>query len=171
MNDRAPLEQRESFLICTWSCSAAGYDPTVCAQYGCQALRHNKGEPVARSLNDALMDESAAQVGPPASMAIPKMGSSIREPENLKALRSVSMPLDELEKALISARDRIQRDASNVRTLADRLFGAEPESEGANKALGRSGRLGNLQDAAEYVHNTISELEHQLDRLAPLIGN
>lgn len=88
----------------------------------------------------------------------------------MAALRSVSMPLDDLEKSIVNARDRVRRSATNVRQLADRLFGPELEGENGPKGPPRVGRLGNLQDGIETVHEAMSALEHELDRLAPLVG-
>lgn len=107
---------------------------------------------------------------------IGRMGSGVsRSPrlddDRAQALKAVELPLDQLNRSIDEARTRIIEQAKNVRTLADHLFGPEPEQGGPSPtAPPRNGRLGNLHDAAEYLHNNIGELNHQIDRFAPLAG-
>jgi hypothetical protein len=117
-------------------------------------------------LSDALNPNQAKQ--------LVQAPSTTRAPEAAvtqeRAARVAHTPLDDLDKSLIHARDRVARDANAVRALADRLFGGEPEGDAGGNTPLRSGRLGSLNDSADFLHVAISELEHQLDRLAPLVG-
>jgi hypothetical protein len=158
-NERAPLDQRESFLICTWSCSAAGYDPTACAQYGCQALKGERMD--SRQYTDAPTTAGR---------------DSFRADDRAHALRTAvpaeQNPLSVLEQGYEEARKRISDQTDRVRQLADHLFGGEPErgSNGSKipEAPPRMGRSGALLDQSEALHRALGYLDAQLDRLIPL---
>lgn len=78
-------------------------------------------------------------------------------------------PLDELAQQLEGARERIRSASRNVQAIADNLFGSLPEGgQTDGPKVGRSGRLGSLNEQAEYIHKTIFELEQQINRLASL---
>lgn len=79
------------------------------------------------------------------------------------------LPLDELSKAIHTAQDRIANCASTVRSVADNLFGAEPEGSNSGQAQpSRAGRFGSLNDQSDVLHAQIFELERQLGRLHPI---
>lgn len=81
-------------------------------------------------------------------------------------------PLDELSKQLENAVSRTFQSANHIKTIADNLFGAIPESaETSPKVAGRSGKVGCLNDQAEVLHSALSVLDNQLARLASLTGN
>jgi hypothetical protein len=81
----------------------------------------------------------------------------------------VTMPLDELEKQLVEARERAFRAATRVREIADALLGPVPESPDKIGASGtRLGRIGSLNGQADSIHAALSELDRQLARLGPL---
>lgn len=102
--------------------------------------------------------------------ADPRYGSG----RDASTLRHVVMPLDELEKQLTEARTRIIAQTEQVQHLADALLGAQPKDggrdEGSNAQPPRAGKTGSLLDEAGYLHNCVSGLQFQLDRLAPLLG-
>lgn len=116
-----------------------------------------------------------ADYHPEEPMAYPENQASARttapDRERAQALRAVELPLDQLNRSIEEARERLNVQIKNTKNLADHLFGPEPEAGGANVGSPpRIGRLGNLHDAAEYLHGAIGELNRQLDRLAPLVG-
>lgn len=162
MPERAPLEQRESFLTCTWSCSAAGYDPTVCASLGCQAL---KGEHMAQ-------ESAFATKADPRTYGSGRDSDPRMQQDRASALKAVSMPLDDLSRELDVIRKRTYELAQGVAHIADKLLGSEPEPENTGGAdqPPRQGTAWQLNDQARYIQNCLNELERQISRLTPLVA-
>jgi hypothetical protein len=78
-------------------------------------------------------------------------------------------PLDEVAKGLDAAQTNIAAATTRVRAIADNLFGSLPEpKESGNSAPQRIGRIGSLNDQADRINGWLTELDAQLNRLAPL---
>lgn len=89
------------------------------------------------------------------------------------SLRAVELPLDELQKHLTEARQRVLDAASTLQGIADTILGGQPEDPrtgGVPTAAPRPGKVGSLLDEVMYCHNAISMLNHQIDRFRPLSG-
>ena len=81
------------------------------------------------------------------------------------------LPLDELSKQLEEARQRVITATARLAAVASALYGEQPSSgQTEGKAIGRSGKIGSLNDQAEYIANCLTELETQINRLVTPLG-
>lgn len=85
------------------------------------------------------------------------------------------MPLDELAKNLEVVRERILQQARQVEAIADQLLGPPAKVPGPGGHMPtvdppRMGKLNNLNELAQYVHNCVTDLQNQIDRLTVLTG-
>jgi hypothetical protein len=76
-------------------------------------------------------------------------------------------PLDELQKALSVIAERVSASGQRVKNVANNLIGAQPENELKSGGVSGvvDGRLNSLNDQARAIHQLLSDLERQLDRL------
>jgi hypothetical protein len=82
----------------------------------------------------------------------------------------VMTPLDDLAKSLDVARDRLNLLTQRAKDIAGTLLGPEAESK-QSASLDhppRIGRMGSLNDQAEFIHTQITELERQVSRIASI---
>lgn len=74
--------------------------------------------------------------------------------------------LDDVNQLIATALGRVNEAAERVRHFADSVHGSQPQgAESANKALGRSGRGGQVRDALDTLHAALSALEGEIARL------
>ena len=88
------------------------------------------------------------------------------------AVRTTTLPLDDLSKTIAHATERVYAAADYARQVADTLLGPElptgvKETGGVPPQLSK---IAGLNDQASAHHSAIAELERQLNRLEPLRG-
>lgn len=69
------------------------------------------------------------------------------------------------------ANGRVQTLIERTRDLGDRLFGSAPQpgAQGSVNTLPTVGEVGELQQAITYLHESLGELERQVNRLTPAL--